>query len=117
MHVRGIVDEHVAPAAPAALVASIRLLFRQHLSNAFERIAQTPKASVALLECHLLTGRTHQIRVHLAARGWPIVGDPVYGEPRWSRIADAKLSDALRAQFTSLKPKMKPNGVLSFQSD
>ena len=36
------------------------------------------EAAVALLECRLATGRTHQIRVHLAARGTPIVGDPVY---------------------------------------
>jgi 23S rRNA pseudouridine1911/1915/1917 synthase len=33
----------------------------------------------ALVECRLLTGRTHQIRVHLAARGHPLIGDPVYG--------------------------------------
>jgi len=33
----------------------------------------------ALVECRLLTGRTHQIRVHLAHGGHPLIGDPVYG--------------------------------------
>jgi 23S rRNA pseudouridine1911/1915/1917 synthase len=35
---------------------------------------------LSLVRCELLTGRTHQIRVHLAARGWPVVGDRVYGQ-------------------------------------
>jgi len=35
--------------------------------------------TLSLVECRLSTGRTHQIRVHLAARGHPLVGDPVYG--------------------------------------
>ena len=39
-----------------------------------------------LCTCVPRTGRTHQIRVHLAASGWPIVGDPAYGVPD-SRIA------------------------------
>ncbi len=34
--------------------------------------------SLALLECRLATGRTHQIRVHMAHMGHPVVGDPVY---------------------------------------
>jgi 23S rRNA pseudouridine1911/1915/1917 synthase len=34
---------------------------------------------LSLVRCQLVTGRLHQIRVHLRARGWPIVGDPVYG--------------------------------------
>jgi 23S rRNA pseudouridine1911/1915/1917 synthase len=38
-------------------------------------------ADHAVLRCELITGRTHQIRVHLAARGWPILGDAVYGVP------------------------------------
>jgi len=33
----------------------------------------------ALVECRLLTGRTHQIRVHLAHIGHPLIGDPAYG--------------------------------------
>jgi len=51
---------------------------------------------LSLLRCRLATGRTHQIRVHLAARGWPIVGDPVYGEPRWNEVVDEALAAALR---------------------
>ena len=41
------------------------------------RILDRGVASV--VECRLETGRTHQIRVHLSARGYPVVGDPTYG--------------------------------------
>lgn len=36
-------------------------------------------AIASLIECRLETGRTHQIRVHLASIGHPLIGDPVYG--------------------------------------
>lgn len=36
----------------------------------------------ALVECRLETGRTHQVRVHMASIGHPLVGDPVYGKVR-----------------------------------
>ena len=42
------------------------------------RTLRSWQASVALLECRLATGRTHQIRVHLAHRGHPLIGDPLY---------------------------------------
>jgi 23S rRNA pseudouridine1911/1915/1917 synthase len=36
----------------------------------------------AMVECRLETGRTHQVRVHMASLGHPLVGDPVYGRTR-----------------------------------
>jgi 23S rRNA pseudouridine1911/1915/1917 synthase len=42
-------------------------------------------ADFSLVECQPLTGRTHQIRVHLAFAGYPIIGDTVYG-PRQPRL-------------------------------
>ena len=52
--------------------------------------------------CRLETGRTHQIRVHLAEAGHAIVGDPVYGRPprdgRLRAIADALGHQALHAR-------------------
>lgn len=43
----------------------------------------SPAAS--MVECRLLTGRTHQIRVHMAHIGCPLLGDPVYGKARTFR--------------------------------
>ena len=40
---------------------------------------RTPLRDAALVECRLETGRTHQVRVHLASIGHPLLGDPVYG--------------------------------------
>jgi 23S rRNA pseudouridine1911/1915/1917 synthase len=46
----------------------------------------------AFVECRPLTGRTHQLRVHLAAAGAPILNDPFYGDP----TIELKLSDLKR---------------------
>jgi tRNA pseudouridine32 synthase/23S rRNA pseudouridine746 synthase len=39
----------------------------------------SPQGALAFVGLEPLTGRTHQLRVHCAAMGWPILGDPVYG--------------------------------------
>jgi 23S rRNA pseudouridine1911/1915/1917 synthase len=55
----------------------------------------------ALVRLRLETGRTHQIRVHAADHGWPLLGDPVYGprprDPRLAAIADELGRQALHA--------------------
>lgn len=43
------------------------------------------KGGLSLVECHLLTGRTHQIRVQMAHAGWPLLGDGKYGRERFNR--------------------------------
>lgn len=77
------------------------------------RIAVTPRGREAvthysvlerfpdatLLACRLETGRTHQIRVHLAHIGHPVVGDPVYGRARAPEIRRQALH-AARLEFT-----------------
>lgn len=55
-----------------------------------------PLSGLSLLKCRLVTGRTHQIRVHLKALNLPIVGDPVYGSPRWKGLKDEALREACR---------------------
>jgi 23S rRNA-/tRNA-specific pseudouridylate synthase len=51
----------------------------------------TSAAGFALVECRPLTGRTHQLRIHLAAAGAPILGDRFYGNPEIVlRLSDFK---------------------------
>lgn len=59
-------------------------------------VSRGPQRGLALLRCRLVTGRTHQVRVHLQACGLPLVGDPVYGEARWGAVKDEGLASALR---------------------
>lgn len=52
-----------------------------------------------LLEARLETGRTHQIRVHLEAVRFPVVGDPVYGRPGATEGLDRQFLHAAHLQF------------------
>jgi 23S rRNA pseudouridine1911/1915/1917 synthase len=78
----GIIDAPIGrdPGDPLkmALVADGRPA-RTEYEVVAELLAPAP---VALLTCRLQTGRTHQIRVHLAGVGHPLVGDTTYGERR-----------------------------------
>jgi len=62
-----------------------------------ERLRQSADVAcpVVLACCRLATGRMHQIRVHMAARGWPLIGDPKYGEPRWTPLSPSPIRELL----------------------
>ncbi len=67
----------------------------------YEILATDAATITALVLCHLHTGRTHQIRVHMYHKGTPIVGDPIYGRPVKSpTLPDRLMLHAWRLAFT-----------------
>jgi 23S rRNA pseudouridine1911/1915/1917 synthase len=70
------------------------------------------KPTASLLECRLETGRTHQIRVHLAHMGHPVIGDPLYGAGWHSKTR--ALPESSRFAILSLKRQALHAAVLGF---
>lgn len=67
----------------------------------------------ALLECRLETGRTHQIRVHLAHKGWPVIGDPLYATGFKTRIN--ALPEPARAAAQAMRRQALHARLLGFR--
>ena len=62
--------------------------------------ALEPLRGATLLECRLTTGRTHQIRVHMASIGHPLLGDPLYGPKKMPYpVSGGQLLHAFRIGF------------------
>lgn len=66
----------------------------------YERL--TTANGFSIVRCRLITGRTHQLRVHLSAKGWPIVGDATYGSSVAANVEDME-RQALHSWRISLK--------------
>lgn len=67
----------------------------------------------SLVECLLETGRTHQVRVHMAHIGHPLIGDPLYGQG--FRTKAQKLPDAVRQVIADFRRQALHAGVLAFR--
>ena len=57
------------------------------------------RGGASLVVCSLFTGRTHQIRVHMAALGHPLFGDTLYGAPKTDGLTDRVFLHSWRLAF------------------
>jgi 23S rRNA pseudouridine1911/1915/1917 synthase len=112
----GIVDAPLGRAAAhrerMAVVAAGRGRTARTHWRVIERYGPSGKPVVSLVACRLETGRTHQIRVHMAHIGHPIVGDPVYATGFKSKAA--QLPEAARDTLAHLRRQALHAAVLAF---
>ena len=83
------IDRHPRDRLRMAVVASGRPA--RTLYEIDEAVGET-----AVLRCRLVTGRTHQIRVHMAHIGHALVGDPLYSGRQWRNLTDPRHLSACR---------------------
>ena len=79
-----------------------------------ERFGPEERPFAALIECKLETGRTHQIRVHLAHLGHPLIGDTTYGRARAMPRAKNAAEEAAYAAAATFPRQALHAGVLGF---
>lgn len=84
----------------------------QKIITSYEVIKEDKKQNISVLDIKLETGRTHQIRAHLAYIGFPIIGDGKYGKNEINKKFNKKTqlleSYSLKFNFSS------PGGILSY---
>ncbi|KQN71944.1 RluA family pseudouridine synthase [Sphingomonas sp. Leaf62] len=99
-------------------MAIVRSPLAKHAVTHWRKLRQLRDAS--LIECRLETGRTHQVRVHMASIGHPLLGDPVYAGRRPALRAELERLDfrrqALHAAHLGFIHPVTSN-ALAFDSD
>ena len=90
--------------------------FRRQAAYGVGRAKLAGDAVASLVECRLETGRTHQIRVHMAHVGHPLIGDQTYGRPGLSGLkpTDAAAEEAL-AVLARFKRQALHAAILGFE--
>ncbi len=86
-------------------------------ARTFYHVTETFGEACALVECKLESGRTHQIRVHMAAIKHPLIGDPAYGPQATAvqaALKRAEYSEAVIADVLSFPRQALHAGKISF---
>jgi len=94
----------------------------RHAVTNYKRLkgyGQRPNAAIgspliSQIECRLETGRTHQIRVHMAHIGCPLLGDPLYGKQRAFKTAKSEAELQLQTALANLKRQALHAAELGF---
>ena len=109
----GVIDaplgRHALDREKIAIVPAAR---GRHAVTHWRVVERFGAARRSLIACRLETGRTHQIRVHLASIGHPLLGDPVYGQGFKSKAA--RLPPAAQAALKALARQALHAAVLGF---
>ena len=88
---------------------AVDLLRGKEAETSFKVIERFKEST--LIECALKTGRTHQIRVHMAYIGYPVIGDPIYGKGNRKMYDEGQLLFAHEIHF--IHPKTKKEMTFS----
>lgn len=75
----GVIDFPIARKDGSIIERCVDLVRGENAITNYVRLDYNPELDISLVKCRLLTGRTHQIRVHFAYIGHPLLGDSLYG--------------------------------------
>ena len=75
----GVIDFPIARKDGSIIERCVDLVHGENAITNYVRLNYNPELDISLVKCKLLTGRTHQIRVHFAYIGHPLLGDSLYG--------------------------------------
>ena len=75
----GVIDFLIARKDGSIIERCVDLARGENAITNYVRLNYNPELDISLVKCRLLTGRTHQIRVHFAYIGHPLLGDSLYG--------------------------------------
>ena len=75
----GVIDFPIARKDGSIIERCVDLVRGENAITNYMRLNYNPELDISLVKCRLITGRTHQIRVHFAYIGYPLLGDSLYG--------------------------------------